>query len=141
MSSRNAWPCKETTTLVFNNSFLLVLFKFHFIDFVFTFGLSSNVTLTLHETVTVACEILCCTVGCVSTSATPSICPSHSLDSSSWMLIGRPTAWWTNFAISCAFCLALWTANRLACCLQYKIKHHLLNKCFCSVDLFKGLIR
>ena len=90
----------------------------YFMDFVLTFGFNSKVTFTLHDTVTVACDILCCIVGRGSKSAPPSTCPSHSLDSSSCMLIGLPTAWWTNPAISWAFCLALWTARRLACCLK-----------------------
>lgn len=102
---------------------------YHFIDLVFTFGFNWKVTFTLQETVTVACEILCCTVECDSTSATPSICPSHSLDSSSCIQTGLPTPWCTNCAISWAFCLALWTARRLACCLNEENQQIVYFKC------------
>lgn len=97
------------------------LMSSYFIDLVLTFGFNSKVTFTLQETVTVACEILCCIVGRVSISVMPSTCPSHSFDSSSWILTGFPTARWTNLAISWAFSFALWTAKRLACCLKKKM--------------------
>lgn len=88
----------------------------------FTFGFSSNVMEILLETVTLASLSFCCRVLGVRNSSADSSVPCHSLFSCSLMLIGRPTDWFTNRAISCAFCLALWMARRLAWCLNKKKK-------------------